>query len=123
MTRSDIWRNEEVRRRFCGREKMCARLDRKVLEGFGLVDRMKGERLNERVYETGVKLRKDRCRPFTVWLDTVKKSFVAKSLELNNLKVMYMVQMEIESKRYDRENLRPETLKVYTPMRYEMLLH
>ena len=55
MTRSDKWRNEEVRRTVGGREEMCARVDRKVLEGFALVNRMKGERLTETVYESDVK--------------------------------------------------------------------
>ena len=51
------------------RDKMIESLDRKVLKGFGYVDRLYRERLTERVYESDVETRRKKCRSCTKWLD------------------------------------------------------
>ena len=56
------WRNEEVKRRVCRSENMSDTVDRKVLMGFGHVDRIKRKRFTIRIYDSKVECRKDRGR-------------------------------------------------------------
>ena len=88
VTRMHRWRNDEVRRRVCVRQKMSHTVDRRVLKRFRQVKRMSGEYLAKRVYKSDVEGRRDKCRPCTRWLDGVEKARSVSSLELSDAKVM-----------------------------------
>ena len=64
-----VVRQEEVRRRLGEREKMCDRVDRKVLGWFRRMGRVGGERLAIAVWESEVEGRRKKCR-----LDGVEKA-------------------------------------------------
>ena len=54
VTRMGIWRNKEVRQLVGVREKMRDTVDFKVFKWLGHMDRMGGEPLTKRVYESDV---------------------------------------------------------------------
>ena len=73
-----FWRERSRNKERRLRVGVAKRISRKVLNWFGHVERTKKERLNKRVYDSEVEGRKDRCRIFTRWDDTVKKAYSAR---------------------------------------------
>ena len=60
------------------------------MKGFGHMEHMSGERLDKRAYKSEVEGGRYRGRPYTTWLDMVKKECNTASLELRDAEVRSM---------------------------------
>ncbi len=78
----DRVRNDEVRRR-----KGVIREKQGVLQGFGLVERMKEER-SVKITRSGVKAVIPRGRPRMGWLDSVKRELGARGMSVEQGRVV-----------------------------------
>ena len=74
VTIRDRIRNEEIRRRVGVQNDLAGRVERSVLRWYGHIERMNGEWVAKRVYDSEVGGRRGRGRPNRVWMDGVKEA-------------------------------------------------
>ena len=69
-------------------QKVSDRIGRKVLRWFRIMERMSGELLTRRVYESEVVGVRNRGKPCPRWLDGDQRSYNAETLELSDVKML-----------------------------------
>ena len=72
ITIGDRIRNEEIRRRVGELSDLSGRVEKCMLRWFGHVERVDGESMVKRVYDSGVEGRWGRGIPYRGWMDRVK---------------------------------------------------
>ena len=86
LRRIDRVSNVEIRR--CRKNvSVRQRIDQGLLRWFGHVERMGGERMAKRVYESNVRGVRRRGRPRKCWMDRVKEVLARKDLNIQEAKV------------------------------------
>ena len=88
VSRRDRVRNEEVRRRVGVESELAERVKGRVLSWFGHVERMSGERMTKRVYESSVEGARGRGAPPKGWMSSVKKILDKRGMTVANAKVV-----------------------------------
>ena len=87
VRRMDRIANVEIRRR-CGKTVgVGERMDQGVLRWFGHVERMEGERLVRRVYDSDARGMRGRGRPRKCWIDGTKEVMRRKGLDIQEARV------------------------------------
>merc|ERR1712090_13213 len=87
VRRMDRIANVEIRRR-CGKTVgVGERMDQGVLRWFGHVERMEGERLVRRVYDSDARGMRGRGRPRKCWIDGTKEVLSRKGLGIQEARV------------------------------------
>jgi len=87
VRRMDMISNVEIRRR-CGKNVgVGERMDQGVLRWFGHVERMGGERLVRRVYDSDARGMRGRGRPRKCWIDGTKEVMRRKGLDIQEARV------------------------------------
>ena len=82
VTRWDMIRNEEIQRRAGIEKTLAEKVDRRVLQWFGHVERMDEERWPRKVKAAQVEGRLGRGRPRFRWLDGVKRALAIRDVGL-----------------------------------------
>ena len=88
VSRREHVRNEEVRRRVGVESELAERVKGRVLSWFGHVERMSGERMTKRVYESSVEGARGRGAPPKGWMSSVKKILDKRGMTVANAKVV-----------------------------------
>merc|ERR1712237_175669 len=87
VRRMDRIANVEIRRR-CGKTVgVGERMDQGVLRWFGHAERMEGERLVRRVYDSDARGMRGRGRPRKCWIDGTKEVMRRKGLDIQEARV------------------------------------
>ena len=102
VTRLDRIENVELRRRVGVSRPMGVRAVEKLLSWFGHMERMKGERLTKRVYESEVGGARRRGRPPKGWMDAVKDALKERGMTVRNAKVICQSRSEWRAVVYGR---------------------
>jgi len=88
VSRREHVHNEEVRRRVGVEIELAERVEERVLSWFGHVERMSGERMTKRVYESSVVGSRGRGAPPKGWMSCVKKILYDRGMTIANAKVV-----------------------------------
>ena len=94
VSRREHVRNEEVRRRVGVEREMAERVDERVLNWFGHVERMEGERLTKRVYEASVEGARGRGAPPKGWMSGLKEILGNRGMTVASAKVACQTRSE-----------------------------
>ena len=82
VTVMDRMRNEVIREEVGVMRDLAGRVESCVLRWFGHVERMDGERMAKRIYDSGVEGGRGRGRPIMGWMEGVKKALRNRGLTL-----------------------------------------
>ena len=102
VTRRDRVENVEVRRRVGVDRSMAVRAEERVLSWFGHMERMSGERLTKRVYESEVGGARRRGRPPKGWMNGVKDALKERGRTVENARVVCQNRSEWRAVVYGR---------------------
>ena len=102
VTRLDRVENVELRRRVGVSRPMGVRAQEKVLSWFGHMERMNGERLTKRVYESEVEGARGRGRPPKGWMSAVKDALEERSMTVRDARVICQNRSEWRTGVYGR---------------------
>ena len=97
VSRREHVTNEEVRQRVGVDRTLEDRADERVLNWFGHVERMSGERLTKRVYESSVEGSRGRGAPPKGWMSGVKDALRKRGMTFANAKVLCQTRSDWRS--------------------------
>ena len=102
VTRLDRIENVELRRRVGVSRTMGVRAQEKALSWYGHMERMNGERLTKRVYESEVEGARGRGRPPKGWMSAVKDALEERSMTVRDARVICQNRSEWRAGVYGR---------------------